>query len=68
MPKLKSIVNMHSDGFGILNEDGQFWSREFFIEKELAEEYISKKEQETPNWDLSKHTVVPVTVRMSYKL
>lgn len=48
--------------YGILNSDGKPWTSDTFITAAKAERYLADRQRENPKWDLSKHTVVPVSV------
>lgn len=48
--------------YGILNAEGKPWTSETFKTIARGEEYLVAQGRNNPNWNLSKHTVVPVSV------
>ena len=66
----KSPKGQHfaSDGYAILNAQGEPWTPQWFITEHEARRYLSRTKRSEPKWDLSKHTIVPArfTVKPSH--
>jgi len=59
-----AVADQQHEGYGILNMDGQFWSRRYFVSESEANDYIQMWWQNNPQFDLSRHSVVPVVMHM----
>ena len=65
--KLKRAIQPYTMGgrFGILNHMGQLWSCETFDTADLAQKYIGNYQSQNKDCDLSRHTVIPVSVTVT---